>query len=225
MAAATSAAAKVGRHAVVAAPNLLPYFSRLFCWPPAADNHATTVMKGNHSRYHTVRPYVEDLVRHFAESFGLTQWATMQQHQQPNSPTQADANSDQEDGQADSNGGGPIPDQILDHALQCLREHPNGTRPFTLDFDAVFDGCGHGSGKQQDTGTASSSTNDQLVDIRGTPLKLEIGSGTGEWAIAQAAADHDRTNGEPTARWVTLELRHDRVCVNFDERILCERTV
>jgi pentatricopeptide repeat protein len=36
------------------------------------------------------------------------------------------------------------------------------------------------------------------------PVKMEICSGAGEWAVSQAAAD-------PEAQWVTLELRHDRV--------------
>jgi pentatricopeptide repeat protein len=40
------------------------------------------------------------------------------------------------------------------------------------------------------------------------PLKLEICSGTGEWAVTQAKAD-------PQSNYVTLELRHDRVYQAF----------
>jgi hypothetical protein len=41
------------------------------------------------------------------------------------------------------------------------------------------------------------------------PVKLEICSGGGEWAVTQAAADAGR------AHWLTLELRHDRVHQTF----------
>ena len=41
------------------------------------------------------------------------------------------------------------------------------------------------------------------------PVKLEVCSGAGEWAVAQARADAGRAN------WVTLELRHDRVHATF----------
>jgi tRNA G46 methylase TrmB len=41
------------------------------------------------------------------------------------------------------------------------------------------------------------------VDKR--PVKIEICSGSGEWAAAQAVAEAGK------ARWVAMELRHDRV--------------
>ena len=41
------------------------------------------------------------------------------------------------------------------------------------------------------------------------PLKLEIGCGTGEWAVAQAACDIGKAN------WIALELRYDRVYNTF----------
>ncbi|KAJ1481156.1 putative methyltransferase-domain-containing protein [Baffinella frigidus] len=41
------------------------------------------------------------------------------------------------------------------------------------------------------------------------PVKLEVCSGAGEWAVAQARADTGKAN------WVTLELRHDRVHQTF----------
>jgi len=37
-----------------------------------------------------------------------------------------------------------------------------------------------------------------------TQVKMEICSGQGEWAAAQA-------KGDPSSHWVALELRHDRV--------------
>jgi len=40
------------------------------------------------------------------------------------------------------------------------------------------------------------------------PIKMEIASGAGEWAVSQALAD-------PTSNWITLELRHDRVYQTF----------
>ena len=40
------------------------------------------------------------------------------------------------------------------------------------------------------------------------PVKIEIASGAGEWAVSQALAD-------PTSNWITLELRHDRVYQTF----------
>jgi hypothetical protein len=49
---------------------------------------------------------------------------------------------------------------------------------------------------------------------RKLPLKLEICSGAGEWACAQALKDSGNAN------WVTLELRHDRVYSTFSRAIL-----
>ena len=46
------------------------------------------------------------------------------------------------------------------------------------------------------------------------PLKLEICSGAGEWACAQATKDAGNAN------WATLELRHDRVYSTFSRAIL-----
>lgn len=40
------------------------------------------------------------------------------------------------------------------------------------------------------------------------PVKIEIASGAGEWAVSQALAD-------PASNWITLELRHDRVYQTF----------
>ena len=45
------------------------------------------------------------------------------------------------------------------------------------------------------------------------PVKLEICSGAGEWAIAQAKADQDAAN------WMALELRIDRVHQIFTRMI------
>jgi tRNA G46 methylase TrmB len=49
------------------------------------------------------------------------------------------------------------------------------------------------------------------------PLKLEICSGAGEWAVAQAQAD-------PSSNYVTLELRHDRVYQTF-YRAVCAKAL
>ena len=40
----------------------------------------------------------------------------------------------------------------------------------------------------------------------GASVKVEVGSGTGDWVVLQAAA-------EPQTRWVALELRCDRACL------------
>lgn len=45
------------------------------------------------------------------------------------------------------------------------------------------------------------------------PVRLEIASGAGEWAAAQAAAE------EGAANWATLELRHDRVYQGFSRAV------
>ncbi len=60
----------------------------------------------------------------------------------------------------------------------------------------------------------------QVFDIKtgaSAPLKLEICSGAGEWAVAQARAD-------TASNYVTLELRHDRVYQTFF-RALCAQTL
>eukprot|EP01041_Mallomonas_annulata_P001445 gene1445-2782_t len=57
------------------------------------------------------------------------------------------------------------------------------------------------------TTTTSSSTNTNTVEMvtrTNVPLKLEICSGAGEWAVEQALHD-------PGSLWLTMELRHDRV--------------
>ena len=46
------------------------------------------------------------------------------------------------------------------------------------------------------------------------PVKLEIASGTGEWAVAQAMAETGRAN------WAAIELRHDRVYSTFYQMAL-----
>ena len=46
------------------------------------------------------------------------------------------------------------------------------------------------------------------------PLKLEVASGTGDWAAAQAMAEVG------TANWAALELRHDRVYDIFSRMVL-----
>ena len=48
------------------------------------------------------------------------------------------------------------------------------------------------------------------------PIKLEICSGNGDWAVAQAAADRGEAN------WAALELRHDRV-YNIFSRMVFEK--
>ena len=45
-----------------------------------------------------------------------------------------------------------------------------------------------------------------------SPVNLEICSGAGEWAVAQARAD-------PASNWATLELRHDRVHQTFSRAV------
>jgi pentatricopeptide repeat protein len=66
-----------------------------------------------------------------------------------------------------------------------------------LDFRAMFP-------PQKDTGAGVSK---QRQSRR--PVYLEVGSGGGEWACAQAAASADSVD------WVTLELRSDRVYHTF----------
>ena len=63
-----------------------------------------------------------------------------------------------------------------------------------LDFQRLF-----GNDEEQESNSASNRR----------PLKLEICSGAGEWAAAQATKD------KGTADWVTLELRHARVYQTF----------
>lgn len=46
------------------------------------------------------------------------------------------------------------------------------------------------------------------------PLRVEVGSGTGEWAAIQAAHD------EETANWATCELKHERVYQAFAAAVL-----
>lgn len=47
-------------------------------------------------------------------------------------------------------------------------------------------------------------------------VKLEVGAGAGEWAVAQAAADL-------SSNYITMELRHDRVYETFTKALLREK--
>eukprot|EP00039_Didymoeca_costata_P012440 m.179863 g.179863 ORF g.179863 m.179863 type:complete len:708 (+) comp15482_c0_seq2:24-2147(+) len=49
----------------------------------------------------------------------------------------------------------------------------------------------------------------QDTSVSALPVKLEIGSGNGEWAVAQAKHDEGQAN------WITMDLRHDRVHNTF----------
>jgi pentatricopeptide repeat protein len=50
------------------------------------------------------------------------------------------------------------------------------------------------------------------------PLKLEVGAGGGEWAVAQAAADKGKAN------WAALELRCDRAHQIFSKQLFAHTT-
>ena len=76
--------------------------------------------------------------------------------------------------------------RVTDHYARCLDSDGN------IDFDYLF-------------GESSA----------GAPLKLEICSGAGEWAVAQA--EHDASS-----RYITLELRHDRVYSTFYRSVCAE---
>ena len=60
--------------------------------------------------------------------------------------------------------------------------------------------------------TASADVPDSLP-ARKRPVKLEICSGSGEWVAAQAAAESS------VARWVAMELRHDRMYDCFSRMV------
>jgi len=70
-----------------------------------------------------------------------------------------------------------------------------------IDFDALFPPA-----PPQDLQLASAGRGGAPFarTARGAPVKMELASGHGEWAAAQARED-------PAARWVCVELRHDRV--------------
>jgi len=63
-----------------------------------------------------------------------------------------------------------------------------------LDFSRLF-----GTLKKNDE-----NSDDFEIVPSTNPVKMEIASGAGEWAVSQALAD-------PASNWITLELRHDRV--------------
>jgi tRNA G46 methylase TrmB len=83
-------------------------------------------------------------------------------------------------------------DDLANHFRRCI--DVNGY----INFDRVFDGASE----------AISPTTERI------PVKFEICSGAGEWATAQAKEDGKR------ARWVTLELRNDRVYSTFSKAII-----
>ena len=69
-----------------------------------------------------------------------------------------------------------------------------------LDFNVIF--------------SANVVEKDENKNKKEKPIKMEICSGAGEWAIAQAKADTDKAN------WLTLEMRHDRVYQTFCHALL-----
>lgn len=84
--------------------------------------------------------------------------------------------------------------RIADHYTGCLDSHGH------IDFDHIF---------SIEDGASPKNSSDAL-------LKLEICSGAGEWAVAQAVHD-------TASRYATLELRHDRVYSTF-YRSVCAQT-
>lgn len=76
------------------------------------------------------------------------------------------------------------------------------------DFDAYLDSAVNNEQKKVDFSHVFDSCEDDSSDPKGKPLKLEICSGAGEWAVAQAKND-------PNANWVALELRFDRAYQTF----------
>ena len=86
----------------------------------------------------------------------------------------------------------------LRDSIQKFREH----------LESCFDASNH-----IDFSRVFSTPNGDATSPAHSPLKLEICSGAGEWAVAQARADLE-------SNWVTLELRHDRVNQTFS-RVVC----
>lgn len=64
-----------------------------------------------------------------------------------------------------------------------------------------------------DAGTVPESDGRLSSKDKFRATKMEICSGAGEWAIAQAKSD-------PGSNWITLELRHDRVYQTFARSVL-----
>ena len=188
---ANKAAAAAGKQDHIVVPDLLPHFCRIFSWPPAPSN----ARSGDETPLFNPKDpvsYADKLVAYLGQSFGLNQWAALK--------SKSTASTSAHD----------ISALVRRQISSILRRSPKKEAPFQIDFDQLFR-----APPSVEDETGQSSSTDRLVDIASTPLKLEIGAGTGEWAIAQAHADHDSHTGEPTARWTTLELRHDRVYETF----------
>mmetsp|Transcript_16942 Transcript_16942/g.25562 ORF Transcript_16942/g.25562 Transcript_16942/m.25562 type:complete len:749 (+) Transcript_16942:52-2298(+) len=83
-----------------------------------------------------------------------------------------------------------IPTSVAD-ALDNMRAH----------LDSVFTD----TGVMNFTNLFASSNKELHEEETQRPVKLEICSGAGEWAVKQALCEID------TANWITLEIRHDRV--------------
>jgi pentatricopeptide repeat protein len=80
-----------------------------------------------------------------------------------------------------------------------------------IDFPALF------TALPLSQGASAASVTVDRVNLSELPVKLEICSGDGEWAVAQASADWSSANPTgtvtrtPKALWVALELRCDRI--------------
>lgn len=96
----------------------------------------------------------------------------------------------------------PPPQTNLRDSIQQFREY----------LESCFDASNH-----IDFSRVFSTRNGDATSPAHSPLKLEICSGAGEWAVAQARADLE-------SNWVTLELRHDRVNQTFSRMVCAEAT-
>ena len=168
----------------------------MFCWPPEASN--SRLLEGQaRPRFADPAVYARRLVKHLSESFGLGAWAK----------TRA-SSSDVENGEKSV----AIVNSVRRQLFRSFDKGQQPDDPFIFNFDRLFTMRSTGLGGNK---KSNASGEEGLVDMSRTPVKLEIGAGTGEWAIAQAQADHDSNTGDPLARWLTLELRHDRVYETF----------
>ncbi|CAE7507401.1 trmB [Symbiodinium microadriaticum] len=86
-------------------------------------------------------------------------------------------------------------DGVRSHLTECVDEFGR------LVFSKIF------------SNSCSPESGDGADSPRELPVKLEICSGGGEWAVKQAVADMG------TANWITAEIRHDRVYQTFTRAV------
>lgn len=187
---------------------LLPYFKRLISFPAAGDDAISS----------TSDDIIDKLVNATRHRFGLETYMLRLAGvtaPKPKSPAPNPRNKDKKK-RLHSESVSLVAENYESLPVSWESSVPAGILQSATAFRESFSRCFDASKRIDFSRIFCSSCEDKII-ISTKPVKLEICSGAGEWAVAQANAD-------PESNWVTMELRHDRVNQTFTRAVCAEAT-